>query len=68
MENATKALIIAGGVLLFVLIASFATLMFRTMGQSVSKYYDAMDEQEVSEINQQFLNYEYYKEDVPRHR
>jgi len=63
MENATKALLIAGGVLLFVLLATFAMFMFRSMSQSVSRYYDAMDEQEVREINQQFLNYEYYKDD-----
>ena len=39
MENASKALLIAGGMLLLILVASFATLLFRRMGSQTSEFY-----------------------------
>lgn len=58
MENASKALLIAGGMLLFILVASFATLLFRRMGSQTSEFYKDMSDTEIYEFNQQFFNYE----------
>ena len=58
MENASKALLIAGGMLLFILVASFATLLFRRMGSQTSDFYKDMSDTEIFEFNQQFFNYE----------
>lgn len=58
MENASKALLIAGGMLLFILVASFATLLFRRMGSQTSEFYKDMSDTEIFEFNQQFFNYE----------
>ena len=58
MENASKALLIAGGMLLFILVASFATLLFRRMGSQTSEFYKDMSDTEIFELNQQFFNYE----------
>ena len=58
MENASKALLIAGGMLLLILVASFATLLFRRMGSQTSEFYKDMSDTEIFEFNQQFFNYE----------
>ena len=58
MENASKALLIAGGMLLLILVASFATLLFRRMGSQTSEFYKDMSDTEIYEFNQQFFNYE----------
>ncbi len=58
MENASKALLIAGGMLLLILVLSFATLLFRRMGSQTSEFYKDMSDTEIYEFNQQFFNYE----------
>ena len=58
MENASKALLIAAGVLLMILVFSFATLLFRRMGSQSSEFYKDMSDTEIYEFNQQFFNYE----------
>lgn len=58
MENASKALLIAGGMLLLILVFSFATLLFRRMGAQSSEFYKDMSDTEIYEFNQQFFNYE----------
>ena len=58
MENASKALLIAGGMLLLILVFSFATLLFRRMGVQSSEFYKDMSDTEIYEFNQQFFNYE----------
>ena len=58
MENASKALLIAAGVLLMILVFSFATILFRRMGSQSSEFYKDMSDTEIYEFNQQFFNYE----------
>lgn len=58
MENASKALLIAAGVLLMILVLSFAILLFRRMGSQSSEFYKDMSDTEIYEFNQQFFNYE----------
>ena len=58
MENASKALLIAGGMLLLILVLSFATLLFRRMGAQSSDFYKDMSDTEIYEFNQKFFNYE----------
>lgn len=58
MENASKALLIAGGVLLTILVLSLAAYLFKQMGSNSSEIYAQMRENEINEFNQQFFNYD----------
>lgn len=58
MENAAKALIIAGGVLIAILLASLFTYLSRTMADSTEPFYSMMSDNEIAEFNQRFLKYE----------
>ena len=57
MENASKALLLAGGVLLMIIVLSLATLIFQRMGTQTSGFYQEMDETKINEFNQLFFNY-----------
>lgn len=57
MENATKALIISGGVLIAILLLTLFTYLFSKMSSGTSKIYDIMEQSEIAEFNQKFLNY-----------
>ncbi len=56
MENASKALIIAGAILLSILIISLGIMIFRQASGVVDS--NAMDEVAVSSFNQKFTQYE----------
>lgn len=56
MENASKALIIAGAILLSILIISLGIMIFRQASGVVDS--NAMDEVAVSTFNQKFTQYE----------
>ncbi len=58
MENASKALLIAGGMLLVIMVFSFATYLFGRIGSQTSEFYNEMTDTEIYEFNQQFFNYE----------
>ncbi len=58
MENASKALIIAGGVLIAIFLLTLFTYLFSHMAESTSGIYSMLDQAEISEFNQKFLNYE----------
>lgn len=58
MENASKALLIAGGVLIAILLLTLFSYLFGQMGASTSNIYEVMEKHEIAEFNQQFLNYE----------
>ena len=58
MENASKALLIAGGVLIAVLVLSLGVYFARNISDSASKIYSNLDDTERTEFNQQFLIYE----------
>lgn len=58
MENAAKALLIAGGVLIAILILSLFAYLTRKMGGSTAGIYSLMSQNEISEFNQKFLKYD----------
>ena len=55
MENASKALIIAGAILLSILIISLGIMIFRQASGVINN--NAMDELEVTQFNQRFEQY-----------
>jgi hypothetical protein len=62
MENASKALLISGGVLIAILILTLFSYLFSKMAGSSSNIYAALEKHEKDEFNQQFINYEGKKE------
>ena len=58
MENASKALLIAGGMLLIILVLTFAMFLFNRMANSASRQYEELNEHYIAEFNQKFFNYE----------
>lgn len=62
MENASKALLIAGGMLLLILVLSFAIFLFNRIGSSAAEMYRDLDEADIAEFNQQFFYYELKEE------
>lgn len=67
MENASKALLIAAGVLIAILLLTLFSYLFGRMAESSSKFYSIMEEHEIAEFNQQFLNYKGRGVDVVGH-
>lgn len=62
MENASKALIMAGGVLIGILIISLAVYLFTDFG-SISAQINAQNAQkQIVEFNSKFTSYEGYKD------
>lgn len=58
MENASKALIIAGGVLIGVLILSLWVYLFTTFGITASEINVQADQTKITQFNSQFTAYE----------
>ena len=58
MENAAKALLIAGGVLIGMLILTVAVYFYRAMGANVTRIREDMDKVSIAEFNQVYLNYD----------
>lgn len=58
MENASKALLMAAGVLIGVLILSLAVYLFATFGATSSELHRQNDANRVNEFNTQFTSYE----------
>lgn len=58
MENASKALIIAGSVLLMILVLTFAMFIFRKIGSQSTEMYENLNQSTIDEFNQTFYNYE----------
>ena len=58
MENASKALVMAGGVLIAIMLLTLFTYLFSRMSSSTSDIYQLIEKHEKDEFNQQFLNYE----------
>lgn len=57
MENASKALIMAAGVLLGVMLISFAVYLFSTFGSYSNDVYLQMEERRMDAFNSQFTKY-----------
>lgn len=58
MENASKALIMAAGVLIGIMIMSLAVYLFVSFGNETSKVYDRNKEQQLVEFNAEYTKYE----------
>ena len=58
MENASKALLIAGSILLFILLSSFASYMFTRARSRTTEIYGMMSSSTVDTFNQKFIKYE----------
>lgn len=58
MENASKALIMAAGVLIGVLILSLAVYLFASFGTSSAQVHKQNEENQLNEFNTQFTSYE----------
>ena len=56
MENATKALIIAGAVIITILVISLGVMVFKNYRDSVLDN-SSLDEEEITEFNSQFTEY-----------
>lgn len=57
MENASKALLIAGGVLIAILVASMGIYFARSMADQEAKIYARMEDTERTKFNQQFTQF-----------
>lgn len=62
MENASKALIMAGGILIGLLIISLAVYLFVDFGRTSAEINSQNAEQQVVEFNSKFTKYESYKD------
>lgn len=62
MENASKAIIIAGGFLLMIMALSLAMFIFRNIGNSTSEYYEQLEQSDIDEFNQKFTKYDEKKD------
>lgn len=58
MENASKALLIAGAMLLTILLATLAIYIFNTFGGQTAGLYDKLEQSDIDSFNQKFLQYE----------
>ena len=58
MENASKALIIAGAILISIILISIGILVVNAAGDVTDRASTTMDAQAVQVFNQQFANYE----------
>ena len=58
MENASKALLIAGGMLLFILVASLAIYIWGRVGSETSEFYNKLEQSEIEEFNQKFYRFQ----------
>lgn len=58
MENATKALLMAGGLLIAILVASFMIFVLRKAGQMTAEYDVQRSENELASFNGQFEVYD----------
>ena len=57
MENATRAFIMAAGVLLGVLILSLGIYLFSIFGQYSANAYETMEKNQITQFNSQFFKY-----------
>lgn len=57
MENATKALLMAGSILISIMVISFMVLLLRKGGQISSEYDSQISDQELAQFNSQFELY-----------
>lgn len=57
MENASKALLMAGAVLLGIMVLSLGVLLFSSFGGTSSRIHDNIEENQATQFNSQFTKY-----------
>lgn len=57
MENASKALLIAGAMLLLILVLTFSVYLVRKIGGQTSELYGDLEQSKIDEFNQKFFIY-----------
>ena len=57
MENASKALLIAGGVLIAILVASLGVYFARKISEQSERIYQQLEESEISDFNQEIIKW-----------
>lgn len=57
MENASKALFIAAGVIIALMVLSIGVYLFVTFGQAAKNTYDQVEESQINQFNSQFTTY-----------
>lgn len=57
MENASKALLMAGGVLLAIMVISLGVLLFTSFGGTSSQIHDNIEKNQTNQFNSQFTSY-----------
>lgn len=57
MENASKALLMAGGVLLAIMVLSLGILLFTSFGGTSSQIHDNIEGNQTTQFNSQFTSY-----------
>lgn len=62
MENASKALIMASGVLIGILIISLAVYLFADFGSTSAQINAQNSQKQITEFNSKFTSYEEYKD------
>ena len=58
MENASKALLMAAGVLIGMLVISLAVYLFISFGSTSAEIHKQNEEQQIAQFNSQFVSYE----------
>ncbi len=58
MENTSKALIIAGGILIVILVLTLFAYINTKMGSGTHNLYSRLEDHDITEFNQKFLNYD----------
>ena len=58
MENASKALLMAGGVLLGIMILSLAVYLFSNFGSTSSTIHENIETNQISQFNSQLMQYD----------
>ena len=63
MENASKALLMAAGVLIGIMVLSLAVYLFVTFGSTSAQMHQQKEQDQLNQFNSQFTSYE-GKEDI----
>lgn len=64
MENASKALIIAGGMLIAIMVASLFVYLFTSYGKYADDMYDKINRRQITQANNEYTKYEGAKDNT----
>lgn len=64
MENASKALIMAGGMLIAIMVASLFVYLFTSYGKYADDMYDKINRRQITQANNEYTKYEGAKDNT----